>query len=175
MSSTGRQILTPSKLTTTNVPPSVANLQTEAVASFGTHLSAKHSSSIDGKLTLVVLITGGTTLDLSTGVVSSQLAALKTATGPGKVSGVSSIQVSNTVHSTERPSPRSREMEFLGKYAEKLAGYVGQWVALEGEIIVAHGSDPVKVVAQARKAGVEIPFIFRVQPKPATNEGTLGL
>jgi len=40
---------------------------------------------------------------------------------------------------------------------------VGQWVALEGETILAHGADPVAVVAKAREKGVRVPYVFYVE------------
>jgi len=48
-----------------------------------------------------------------------------------------------------------------------LHDYPGQWVVLEGEKIVAHGEDPVRLVELAREAGVEVPYVFYVDPPRA--------
>ena len=40
----------------------------------------------------------------------------------------------------------------------------GQWVVLEGEQLVAHGKNAVRVVASARRRGVTVPFVFYVEP-----------
>ena len=42
--------------------------------------------------------------------------------------------------------------------------YAGQWVVLEDEDIVAHGEDPVQLVERAREAGIEVPYVFYVDP-----------
>ena len=42
--------------------------------------------------------------------------------------------------------------------------YAGQWVVLEGEDIVVHGENPIQLVEMAREAGVEVPYIFYVDP-----------
>jgi len=34
---------------------------------------------------------------------------------------------------------------------------------LEGEEIVAHGDDPLQVVAEARAKGIQVPYIFSVE------------
>jgi predicted Zn-dependent protease len=43
--------------------------------------------------------------------------------------------------------------------------YLGQWVALDGDHLVAHGTDARTVYEAARAQGVEIPYIDRVEPK----------
>ncbi len=43
--------------------------------------------------------------------------------------------------------------------------YLGQWVALDGDQLLAHGTDAKKVYEAARAQGVEIPYIDRVEPK----------
>jgi hypothetical protein len=44
-------------------------------------------------------------------------------------------------------------------------GYVGQWVALDGDRLLAHGQDARRVYLAAREAGVRAPFLERVTPK----------
>jgi hypothetical protein len=43
------------------------------------------------------------------------------------------------------------------------AQYLGQWVALQSSQLIAHGSDPAALVAQARSQGVERPLVVRIQ------------
>ena len=43
--------------------------------------------------------------------------------------------------------------------------YLGEWVALDGDRLLAHGSDARIVYEAARAKGVEAPFVERVQPK----------
>lgn len=69
-----------------------------------------------------------------------------------------------------QPSPkpvasghRSRELEWCRTHAEVLRQFAGQWVVLEGEEIVAHGNDPLQVVADARAKGIRVPYIFYVE------------
>ncbi|MBL8208770.1 MAG: hypothetical protein JNM09_31360, partial [Blastocatellia bacterium] len=40
--------------------------------------------------------------------------------------------------------------------------YMGQWVALEGDRLVAHGADGLKVHAEAKAAGIEVPFLEHI-------------
>ncbi|MCP3957389.1 MAG: hypothetical protein GY719_06015 [bacterium] len=47
---------------------------------------------------------------------------------------------------------------------ETLQRYANQWVVLEGEEIVAHGDDPERLVEQARARGIEVPYVFYVDP-----------
>jgi hypothetical protein len=42
--------------------------------------------------------------------------------------------------------------------------YAGSWVALEGERVVAHGTDAAAVVKEARSKGVRTPYVFFVEP-----------
>jgi len=57
---------------------------------------------------------------------------------------------------------RSRESEWCRTHTEVLRQFAGQWVVLEGEEIVAHGNDPLQVVAEARAKGIQVPYIFYV-------------
>jgi hypothetical protein len=41
--------------------------------------------------------------------------------------------------------------------------YLGQWVALDGDQLIAHGESAKKVYEQAKAAGVEVPFIHCVR------------
>ena len=58
---------------------------------------------------------------------------------------------------------RSRELAFQEAHPEALRPLAGQWVVLEGETVVAHGNEPVRVVSEARSKGVRIPYVFFVE------------
>ena len=70
---------------------------------------------------------------------------------------------------------RSRELNFCAEHPEVFAKLVGQWVALEGETIVASGESLAPVVAAARKRGIKVPFVFRVEQPLPPGYGDLGL
>jgi hypothetical protein len=63
----------------------------------------------------------------------------------------------------DREMRRAREIRWREAHSEVLRQYAGQWVALEGERIVAHGPDAARVAVEARNLGVAIPYIFRVE------------
>jgi len=73
-----------------------------------------------------------------------------------------------------QPSPkpvasghRSRELEWCRTHAEVLRQFAGQWVVLEGEEIIAHGEEPLQIVAEARAKGIQVPYIFYVEDTDA--------
>ena len=43
--------------------------------------------------------------------------------------------------------------------------YLGQWVALDGDHLVAHGTDARKVYEEAREQGITAPYLEQVSPK----------
>jgi hypothetical protein len=43
--------------------------------------------------------------------------------------------------------------------------YLGQWVALEGDTLIAHGVNAREVYLAARNAGIAGPYIVHVTPK----------
>jgi hypothetical protein len=59
---------------------------------------------------------------------------------------------------------RSRELEWRRANTEVLQAYASEWVVLEGAEVVAHGRDPVQVVARARARGIQTPYVFYVEP-----------
>src|SRR5262245_49173196 len=63
---------------------------------------------------------------------------------------------------------RKREMRWL---AEHEAEYAGQWVALEGDRLLSHGSDPHQVRAEARSQGVASPFVVFAEDQEAAFSG----
>jgi predicted DNA-binding antitoxin AbrB/MazE fold protein len=73
------------------------------------------------------------------------------ATGSVAVFPVSNSPVNNRAH----------ELEWL---ATESSPYAGQWVALDGNRLVAHGDELAVVSAAARAAGVDRPLLTHVAP-----------
>lgn len=57
---------------------------------------------------------------------------------------------------------RTREMKWID---ENRAAYADQWVALEGDRLVAAGVDPLKVFATAKEHCIQTPFVVHVLPE----------
>jgi hypothetical protein len=55
---------------------------------------------------------------------------------------------------------REREMQWIAEHSHE---YAGQYVALDGERLIAHGTDGRAVLAAARQAGVKHPLISRIE------------
>lgn len=53
-----------------------------------------------------------------------------------------------------------REQRWLEEHRDE---YQGQWVALEGDRLLAHGTDARAVYVAAREAGVRAPLVTRVE------------
>ena len=68
----------------------------------------------------------------------------------------------------EQPAPPSkpsyrtfeRENAWLEAHRDE---YLGQWVAVEGDSLVAHGTNPREVYLAARDSGIEVPYLVRVE------------
>jgi hypothetical protein len=58
---------------------------------------------------------------------------------------------------------RERELEWRQTHREELQVFANEWVALEGEEIIAHDRDPVRVFDQAKQRGISSPYIFYVE------------
>jgi hypothetical protein len=54
----------------------------------------------------------------------------------------------------------TQEMRWL---KEHRAEYVGQWVALDGDRLLAHGTNSREVREEARKSGVELPLVVEIE------------
>lgn len=60
----------------------------------------------------------------------------------------------------EQEENRSRqELDWLESHGRE---YSGQWIALDGNRLLASGIDPKTVLAQARDSGVELPLMVRI-------------
>ena len=61
------------------------------------------------------------------------------------------------------PSFRERELEWRSTHAYTLRQFENEWVVLEGEEIIAHGSDAAQVIREAKSGGIKTPYIFFVE------------
>jgi Family of unknown function (DUF5678) len=59
---------------------------------------------------------------------------------------------------------RSRENQWLADHQRE---YIGQWVALEGDRLIAHGEDAAEVFAAADASGIERPMVIYVEDPDA--------
>ena len=62
---------------------------------------------------------------------------------------------------TSDPVDCSRELNWLREHKDE---YAGQWVALDGDQLIAAGSDARQVYETARLVGVELPLVVQVEP-----------
>jgi hypothetical protein len=61
---------------------------------------------------------------------------------------------------------RREEMRWLGEHRKELErDYPGEWVAVEGSRLIAHGRDLRAVLQEAKEKGVEKPFLSGVRGK----------
>lgn len=67
------------------------------------------------------------------------------------------------VPSREAATVSERAAASMQWIAEHRAEYAGQWVAMDGARLVAHGADARAVADQARRLGVSVPFLHRVE------------
>ena len=49
---------------------------------------------------------------------------------------------------------------------ENRAEYLGQWVCLYGDELIAHGTDGLEVHRQAKEKGIKSPYLVRVIEEP---------
>ena len=57
---------------------------------------------------------------------------------------------------------RSSEMKWID---ENRTAYADQWVAVEGDRLIAASMDPLRVFAAAKAAGIQTPFVVHVLPE----------
>ena len=55
----------------------------------------------------------------------------------------------------------ANELRWLAQHKDQ---YLGKWVALEGNRLLASGASAREVYLAARRAGVQVPFVEQVQP-----------
>lgn len=63
------------------------------------------------------------------------------------------------------PGLRERELEWRRTHATELKQYENEWVVLEGEEVIAHGSDPMQVIRDAKNKSIQNLYIFFVEPE----------
>jgi predicted DNA-binding antitoxin AbrB/MazE fold protein len=70
------------------------------------------------------------------------------------------------VPASEEPSYYSRkaEQDWLRQHERE---YAGQWVALEGSVLLSHGSDAIEVRDAARKMTSKTPLFVHISKEPA--------
>jgi len=73
-----------------------------------------------------------------------------------------SSKVSNSDPKNEAFDKRSAQRNWSQLHREEFAG---QWVALDGDTLLSHGTDNREVIAQARNLGVKVPFVLFIEPK----------
>jgi hypothetical protein len=56
---------------------------------------------------------------------------------------------------------RTGEMKWID---ENRAAYADQWVAVNGDRLIAAGTDALKVFAAAKSEGIQVPFVVHVLP-----------
>ena len=61
----------------------------------------------------------------------------------------------------EHASSGAREQLWVSEHRDE---YLGQWVALARGRLIAHGHDARAVYRTAREAGINIPFVVRIEP-----------
>lgn len=55
---------------------------------------------------------------------------------------------------------RSRELRWVKEHRKE---YAGQWVALDGDRLLSHGTNAQEVFAAARQSGIESPFFAHIE------------
>jgi predicted DNA-binding antitoxin AbrB/MazE fold protein len=73
------------------------------------------------------------------------------------------VTVTDEVVTKPAFNPRDREFSWLQRNKEAFAG---QWVALDGDALIAHGSDGREVTQRAWQQGVKEPFVARIPNEP---------
>jgi hypothetical protein len=63
---------------------------------------------------------------------------------------------------------RSREMNWIATHRQE---YSGEWVALDGDRLIAHGADPMSFKDKVRSEGVKRPFIVHLYEEPEAFTG----
>jgi|SRR5215475_629965 len=68
----------------------------------------------------------------------------------------------NDIQPQLRSDPRDEaSFKWINEHGKE---YPGQWLALDGDRLLAHGADLAEVAAAARDAGVQFPLLHLVEP-----------
>lgn len=76
-----------------------------------------------------------------------------------KTNGASALVHSDTAFLQEREARFQRALRWI---EENKAAYLGQWVALDGDRLLAVGTDGKQVYAEAVAAGVAVPLLQQI-------------
>lgn len=57
---------------------------------------------------------------------------------------------------------RASEMRWIEEHRDE---FTGQWIVVEGDTLIAHGTNAREVFAAARAAGIAVPFLVRVEER----------
>jgi Family of unknown function (DUF5678) len=79
-----------------------------------------------------------------------------------KMDAPTPAQAESRPTSIKQTVSRDREMQWLAENRNK---YVGQWVVVEGDRLIASGSNSREVFQAAKQAGIEVPFLVQVEPE----------
>lgn len=63
--------------------------------------------------------------------------------------------------SSAEPPDCAPERRWLAEHGRE---YAGQWVALDGDRLLAHGERASEVYAAVRESGVQLPLVVRIDP-----------
>lgn len=63
---------------------------------------------------------------------------------------------------------RTNELAWIAEHGPE---YRGEWVVLDGNLLIAHGSDPQPLFRKARSQGVRRPLVTRIDQEPAAFTG----
>lgn len=58
------------------------------------------------------------------------------------------------------PLDITKELNWIKEHRTE---YVGEWVALKGDVLISHGSNGLEVYEKARSAGIKNPFLAQIE------------
>jgi len=73
-----------------------------------------------------------------------------------------SKEAENGKYSESEDEKFRRALQWIDKHREE---YDGQLVVLEGDVLIAHGTDAKALYAEARAKGIKTPFVKRIRAK----------
>jgi|SRR5712691_11058709 len=156
---------------TAQIPPrlSPAKLETSVLRTLGSRQGLTQGSVFRGGATLLsfaAFAVGPSTIGggLSPFVLGESLAGRQTG---------SSVVRDTAVRSSIRK--REQELLWLRTHKHELSTLAGQWIALDGDTVLAAGPDPVDVIRQAKSKGVRSPFLHRVEDDREIRRARMGL
>lgn len=62
-------------------------------------------------------------------------------------------------------------MKWINEHRQE---YLGQWVCLDGDKLISHGTDAMKVHAEAKAAGIKSPFMEQIVQEEKTGSYIIG-